>query len=306
MVKYNRIIQAIDNYVQKCGPTLDEMKILLDGWSISQKKTLLYYGLVGFDEKQYDSLLENGSDEEIFEYEREIFENLSKSRWNNLLTYCNDFQEKDYNIDEQFKYTLDADAIFIEPIKKKGVVEQQQDKLQESKGYSDEFINAINRDWTGGHYEAIQDSILNDKELDVKKIYKHYLYSDEELERIKKSPKIIEDYIKNSEGLVTDTVLYRGGHWDIGLKVGDVKKFPLLLSASYNMDTAQTLGINWEEKKNNRYMIKIYAPKGTKGCNVDAPSLSHLYEHEYLMDKNQKYVVLNVNDDDKTASILLI
>ena len=54
-------------------------------------------------------------------------------------------------------------------------------------------------------------------------------------------------------------------------------------------------------------MIKIYAPDGTKGMCINTDDLAYEYpEHEFLLGPNQKYIVLAVDDEAKTASIKLI
>ena len=266
------------------------MHTLLDSWSQKEKDTLIKYGVDNTETGMefYHNLLKSGVEEDIFDYERQIFDNLTKKRRNNILEYLTSFDDGEYAMDDDVGYPNDE----------RGESEYWQQQTQEKQGYSDDMIDAIKRFWTNGFYEDIQNYIRN------KTVYENY--PDSIQEGIKHSANTLLDYIENSVGLDESTVLFRGGHWDIGTQVGDVKSIPLLNSTSYSKDTANALGLESEDNP-NRYMITVYAPKGTKGCMVNAPSLSHTFpEHEYLLNKGQKYIVLDVNDNDKTASILLI
>lgn len=288
MVKYSNVIKAIDEYL-KCTITVKEMHSLLDKWTPKQKRMLLRWGL-GLKtqtNEEYDNVLEKGDEDEIFDYERQIFDVLNKTQRNNLLQYCTDFDDYSYNQDIDDVYPNDF----------KNDIELAQDDLQEDIGYSYEIIDAITSGWCGGGFDIINKYIMNkgtSKESNVPSHYKEYGDN-------------IMEYIENSEGLIKDTVLFRSGHWDIGSKVGDVKEIPCLNSLTYWKSCADYMG--QQSQKNlgkNPYNITVYAPKGTKGINCNAPSLSEYPEHEYLINKGQKYIVLNVDDNNKTASILLI
>ena len=294
MVRYDTIFKSIEEYVSKCSITIREMHSLLEKWSSVEKETLLYYGLDNFDEEELDKyhfLLQEGSDDEIFDYEKQVFDNLTKTQRENLLTYCTDFQEKDYKEDFQLNY----------PTSYCGEMETAQIKLQEEKGYPKGFEEVMDLYWGGGFYQEIQDYILKGK-MPPKSFPKSVR------DNVINSAKSIMDYIDSSEGLMEDVILWRGGHWDENLKVGQVKELPCLNSTSYQKDAAETVGIKDEPLKDN-YLIKIYAPKGTKGCCADTDSLIiDCPEHEYLLNKNQKYIVLGVDKSTKpkTATIKLI
>lgn len=294
MVKYYTLLKAMEDYVSKCSITLTGMHVLLDTWSSTEKETLLYYGVKGFDEKELDNyhkLLDNGSDEEIFEYEKQIFDNLTTTQRDNLLKYCTDFMESDYKQDPQHKYPSFA----------RGDLERNQEKAQEKGGYPDDLPEAMDLYWGGGFYQEMQDYLLKGKEPSKS-------YPESVRKNIKGYSELIMDYIGSSDGLLEDTILWRAGHWDDNLKVGQVKELPCLNATSYQKDVARDIGIDSEPSKDN-YMIKIYAPEGTKGCYADAPSLiQQCPEHEWLLGKNQKYIVLAVDKstEPKTATIKLI
>ena len=270
--------------------TISEMHSILDGYTQEEKNTLLKY-TTGWDELlegYYERVLLRGDKEEIFQFESRILNQFKDRRRKNILTYLSDFNKMKYGHDDDEPY----------PSSNRGPLEREQEEIQESHGYTEEMVDAIKTYWTGGFYEEIQDYIRENK------IPWEGIPSVSN--NIMNAAKTIRKYIQDSDGLEYNTILYRGGHWDIGSKIGDVKSTPLLNSTSYHKSVAQELGIDMEEDKPNRYMITVYAPKGTKGCMVNAKNLRPIPEHEYLLDKGQKYIVLDVDDNHKTASILLI
>ena len=293
MVSKQIIEEIINKSIALKCMTVGEMHSLLDGWSQEEKDTLVKFG-IGNDSDEvtkYHNLLENGDEDSIFKYERQIFDNLTKKQRENILEHLVGFDENMFTVDDDVGYPSDN----------RGDTEYFQEQKQEQQGYSDGFREAIRDSWTGGWYDELQDYILH-KNLPTDWRSAHN--SD-----IKYHSQVIMDYIKNSIGLQTDAVIFRGGHWDIGTRVGDMGETPTLTSTSFSHESAIEIGINQstEEQIDRRYDITVYAPKGTKGAMVNAPSLSSNFpEHEYLLNKGQKYIVLDVNDDAKTASILLI
>lgn len=286
----NKIINnnSHKNIIIKTHYTVNEMHIILGGYSKREKETLLQYTYEDFNINEYHNLLENGSEDEIFNYEREILDKFKDRRRNNILTYLNNFNENDFGMDDDVGYPNDE----------RGDLEYQQEQYQEKQGYTDELKDAV-EGWTGGWFEEMNQYILTgDKELGWGERFDNI---------IKNRANTLQEYIQESKGLTVNTLLFRGGHWDEGTKVGDVKTIPLFNSTSYSRDSAEDIGIEQSDNPESKYMINVYAPKGTKGCMINAPSLSKNFpEHEYLLGKGQKYIVLDVDDDSHTASILLI
>ena len=288
-MKYKYLIQAIElkyeetrNELSKCHVTIKEKHDILNNLKEYQKINLMRIskGFESFDETEYLTILENGDEEEIFQYEKQIFDLLTKRQRDNIIQYCT-------SLDNFENSTLDYDF--------EDIVNEQID-LQESQGYSEEFIEAIQGYWVNGWYEEMQHYLLDKNSLknvrpDVR-------------EQIKQYTETMTNYLDNeSIGIEYDTVLYRGGQWDTNLKVGDVKETELMFPTTYSKKYAEEC-----RDEDSKYLIKIYAPYGTKGIMVDSPSLAdELYdEYEFLMNKNQKYIVLDVNDADKTATIQMI
>ena len=113
--------------------------------------------------------------------------------------------------------------------------------------------------------------------------------------------------LKNSDGLIEDTMLYHGGEWDIHLNVGDHGKFKNFRSASFQEMIAKRFTTN-RENHNVEMTYKIYAPKGTKGLCANSEkyeSSSFFDEHEFLLNRNTGFTVLSIDYDRMEAEILL-
>ena len=291
----------------KCSHTVGEMHTILDKLPVNVKDYLVKKSLTEKQYKEYEQLLQDGSEDEIFEYERKIFDNLTPTEVDRILNnkilkdvdftqltreqseLVINFDKKDYPHDNT-KYKL-TEAF------PPGKLEQAQLDYEREK--HSHFISEIDyavTAWTHGGYHDIQEIRLG--------IY------DEQGARRQKGDDIVDGFIDanhylakalgDSKGLVADNMLYRRGHWDIGLKAGDVSELPCFSSTSYSAGAAASLG--------EGYMIRVYAPKKTKGLMIDTDYFNsdNFPEHEFLLGPGQKYIVLNVNDNHKTAEILLL
>lgn len=122
------------------------------------------------------------------------------------------------------------------------------------------------------------------------------------VKKTQKQVSALDKLIKECPPLLEDTVLYRGGRLDDGVN-GEFKTFN---SCSYNKNVAENF------RRDGEYLIKIYAPKGTKGIadkGRDFGFENNMYvdtEHEFTIGRNQKYVVLEKNDEEMTATIVLV
>ena len=107
--------------------------------------------------------------------------------------------------------------------------------------------------------------------------------------------------MNKSPGLLQDTVLYRGGKLDIHLREGDHSVFKTYTSTSFQEYTAN------EYRNTGDMLIKIYAPKGTKGvCGNDKWNFKNGFmEHEYTLPRNTGYTVLSIDYENNIAEILL-
>ncbi|WP_407420685.1 phage minor head protein [Methanobrevibacter sp.] len=125
------------------------------------------------------------------------------------------------------------------------------------------------------------------------------------MENTKKLNKNLDSALEKSPGLIQDTILYRADDcFDVTLAVGDYGNFSGFPSTSFQERGADQF------LDEGRYKVKILAPKGTKGIAMNGKHgwNAKTSEHEFLLQTNQKYIVLDVNHDPKvrTATVLLI
>lgn len=124
-------------------------------------------------------------------------------------------------------------------------------------------------------------------------IYDDQEYYDEFVEGLDK-------VIEKSPPIQVPTTVYRGGRFPQGMKIGDHGVLKGYTSTSYNPNTAR----GFKATDEDRYLITIRVAKGTKGVLFNE-QFETFTESELLVGRNQKYVVLNVNDDAKEVEILL-
>lgn len=121
--------------------------------------------------------------------------------------------------------------------------------------------------------------------------------------------KHISSAIQKSPPLQQDTVLYSYRELPLDIKEGNHGVIKNYGSCSFNEHVCEDIRDNGEwvqGEKDRRYMCKIYAMKGTQGVVLneritDLPP----WQSEWLLNKNQRYIVWSKNDDDMTAEIIL-
>lgn len=185
----------------------------------------------------------------------------------------------------------------------KGELEIQQEKLQRKE--LDKYTNrekAMVQEWSVGVIGRYLARLLYYGEKS-EYLPSSYYYDDDGVMKelsVQQQADAIHNAILKSPRLQQDTVLYRGGRWVSGLKAGDKGEFSSFSSTSYQESIAKGFG------GGDRYKIKIYAPKGTKGVLVNDDFDNEYHQHEWLLDKGQKYVVLSQNDETHEVEILLL
>lgn len=98
----------------------------------------------------------------------------------------------------------------------------------------------------------------------------------------------IDTVIKGSKGLSQDTVLYHKGSFPVSKNIGDAFTFKGYMSTTFQK--------GWLGKgTTDGYIYKILAPKGTKGVCANDNMLSSFNENEYLLGRNTKIRILDVN-----------
>ncbi len=125
----------------------------------------------------------------------------------------------------------------------------------------------------------------------------------------------IDSSIDKSPSLQEDSVIYRYGRLPVdkdGIPVGvdGHGTFRSYTSTTYNSnlvfnDEAFLRNNNWIEKKDLRYNLTIYAPKGTKGVVLGDSVDCNDWQNELLLGRGQRCIVLSRDDENRTAEILL-
>lgn len=116
---------------------------------------------------------------------------------------------------------------------------------------------------------------------------------------------ILDDLIGRSPGLNQHTKLYSGMIIDESLEVGETGVLKGFQAISFFEEGAEPFA-----EADDRWLVEVYAKKGQKGIAMNAPQgngfTTYPEEHEYLLPRNQKYVIIEKNEADHTAKILLI
>ena len=308
MVNPKQISQVFDDIINnvtvKCSTNVSEMHTILNKIPSNVKDYLVKSVLT---DKQYETYKNSSDEDEIFEYERQVFEEYTPTMMDRILS--NKFLENvDFNslnskqaetvlLFDKKDYPHDNTKYSLTTEYPPGKLEQAQLDYEREKhsNFVEEIDNAVFK-WTHGGYRSIQEIRLGSFDEASNAYFSGQSYVDE----CKSANRYLEKGIKSSKGLVADNMLYRNGHWDVGLKAGDTGSFPCFSSTSYSAGVANSIG--------EGYAMHVYAPKGTKGMMIDTDYFhsDNFPEHEFLLGPNQKFIVLNVNDKHKTAEILLI
>ncbi len=323
MVKYTSIIQAISHYT-KCHPTIAEMTQELKQYDYNEQHRMLskqdlffnvdeaiehrdlyfeYYRLSEMlkndnGNKELQEALEE-TEKELFYYGRRLIEGVPDTQEPPTV------DRENFTIDKQL-INRDGPTVY----NSMGEMEEAQINEQ-SKKLRKKTDNHIESPIDEGEYITIfEDS--NDERFSMNDYFagdtnhingdiynKKYLnkLNDEQRRNIKDIDKIM----KKSPGLLQDTVLYRGGKLDIHLREGDHSVFKTYTSTSFQEYTAN------EYRNTGDMLIKIYAPKGTKGvCGNDKWNFKNGFmEHEYTLPRNTGYTVLSIDYENNIAEILL-
>ena len=112
--------------------------------------------------------------------------------------------------------------------------------------------------------------------------------------------------MEKTAGLAQDSTIFRACDTFSGtLRPGDISSFKGYGSCSFQEESAKGF------MDAGRYKLKILAPKGQKGIAMNAKNdgvrlTSNTHEHEFLLPKNQEFIVLEVDHFNREAVILLI
>lgn len=114
--------------------------------------------------------------------------------------------------------------------------------------------------------------------------------------------KKIDSLMDESPGLQQDTVLYRGGYFNVHTRVGDTVSFKGYQSTSFSRATAES----YNEDKSDAMTYVIHAPKGTKGIvGNDSRFENGDWEHEYVLPRNTRMKVVNIDYDNNVCEVVI-
>ena len=317
----------VSTFNGKCHPTISEMHGILseksyeeqfnelnDGGLLNPLEVEHYQQLLDsrrIYEEEWDKFQENGGDDEftteqynkrfqelddeMFYYGRRLIEGLKPEN------APPDIDTTGYQDDSEYNFV----SALIRDVEQRQI-DSQRDNVKVDNSiemYVDDFGNTVGRyndkrllamnnyfngDCQGINYHISHDGYLNalDKET-------------------RKQVKDIDSLMKESKGLVQDTVLYRGGHFDIHARVGDQLSFKGYQSTTFQKSTSDIYKESDNDDGFNMTYI-IYAPKGTKGiCGSDDRFENNTWEHEYVLPRNTKYTIKSIDYDTMTVEVVI-
>lgn len=236
------------------------------------------------------------------------------------------------NFNEPFKSVYGSNIFNEIPPREKTNWEKNIDKLKETKHSIINNKKYINR--TKESKKAIDELVerqnLNRYEKDLAKKWSdmahiemnQYLNGEKidlnEFHSIKELKRHVEDLIDlidnmpKEKCIQKDTLLFKGipdDRLDLRKFItdGNPRKFKTLTSSSYDIDTAANKFSGYTDIDGARgWIIKIHAPKGTKGVAINEVLSESLEEYEYLFSPNQKYIAHTVDEENKIIEIELV
>lgn len=235
----------------------------------------------------------------------------------------NNFIKKDKENYQQEEYSPDQDPnnlkgedYFVSPV---GKLQKIQEDLQlREKDNLDWFERKSIEEYGASTFIPVND-YLYQKENYEKAVYPvkedgtydyehpledYYLgnpYGDPRLATVPELIDLMDKAIEKMPPLQYDTCVYRWGEFPDDLKTGDKGVFKGYTSTSFNPYVAEEdikrVG-NGKWMKDNRKVMRIWCPAGTKGCVMDSNTfLTNDWQSEWLIGRNQKYIVVSNSKD---------
>lgn len=172
-------------------------------------------------------------------------------------------------------------------------IENNQRRLQHNI-FGDDFVGKSSLiNWALSDSEIINGKIYNDDYY--KDMIKKGRYTDAFINHMIED---IDNCIEEAPPLQEDTILWMGREFDETLEVGDKSSYDGFCSSSFQERIADN-----HSGYGEKYKVKIKAPKGTKGVCI---AYAEEEEHEFLLGRNQRFIVEEIDTVNKTATIRLI
>ena len=122
---------------------------------------------------------------------------------------------------------------------------------------------------------------------------------------------VLQSNIQNKDKcLKENTLLFRGVSEAPDLSKfipdGKIRNLKTFTSTSYDVDAADDFANYTDIDGDGGWILKIHAPKGTKGVGLNDDISEAPGEKEYLLSPNQKYITHNVDEENRIIEIELI
>lgn len=220
-----------------------------------------------------------------------------------------------------------------------------QAKLQWNSTYTDRQMSLLNsygdsffKSLSYYHYNRRDEFILgeDEKDMDLGDIVTHRYIAIHDEERkhwneethrsyggdfeemtLREASNEIQTMIENSPRIQEDCIVWRWGRLPTKangepLQIGEAGIYKGFTGASYNRLLVgskrawlrQLISKRWGDDS-NRYRIQYYVMKGNKAVLLDRSSGNSNWQNEILFGKNQHAVIMEQNDEKRTATVLL-
>ena len=331
------ITEIISNVSTKCGHTIAEMHETLSKISYDdQFNQLTEKGLLNpleiedyntkrqrledldryFDEHGTNDLMggevsmyeERGRIvDELFQYGRRLLDGYKTELPINL----DDFRDKAGQRDEQFQFDSDSrDAVGTKDVfNSMGYQEREQIELQKDTVNVDTSLEMFTDDFGHemGRYKdkrlLAMDNYFNGDTRHINHTISHDGYLKALDKETRKQVKDIDSLMEESPGLKYNTLLFRGGTFDIHTRVGETISFKGYVSTTFQQNVAKWYN---EDKFGANMLYLIHAPKGTKGIVGNDDRFNNGFmEHEYVLPRNTKMRVININYETNVCEVVI-
>lgn len=218
-----------------------------------------------------------------------------------------EFASEEYNLNQNPHPS--EDEINMHWSSPQGRLQKIQSDLQKEVDYSNEDIE-VTKSWSVSLFIPLNNFLYNgevdystgvtvrDDSYNPDDFEDTFEYLDKAVHTysVEESSDLLSNVIKKSPALQENAVTYRYGPVDDlrDMEVGDKGSFKGFTSTSFNYTVAtnalkkQVCG--WCE--DDRAVIRVFNPQGTKGVIVDGTLQAKDWQSEWLLDKNQKYVLV--------------
>lgn len=328
MVKYKSIVQAISDYVEKCGHTLAEMRKILSQMSSTEKyDSLKEQGLLNEGElKHYEYLREDirelpniikeaedhidevsnemlkGMFKDTIRYHKQLLKEESEEMFHFEKRLLNGYkpreaQEVDYDVS---KYEVEGsylDSEYIGKIEKRQIESQKDIKFEEEEldslqvYYSDGARRLNSKIYNGTYWQSLPKEEKEALIPQFNKVEKH-----------------LSNAINKTEGLTQDTIIFHGGKFDLSKIVGDKINIKGYLSCSFQKGVAQQFNKDGAIPNTLVYTYELLLPKGYKGLCANDDSQGYLTnyreEHEFVLDKGFNGKIVDIDYESQTVTIV--